>query len=621
MSDSKPALHRSESAGAAFRPASYSPTPDPRSGAGVPATTSPRRPGSIDDSKRSSPPAQLLRQRRATTVLDAPIADEYAESSAPSTGSSAPRSGDSVGSVCLCPPEPKIPRPRNAFMLYRQHFQASVVAQNPGLANPEISKIIGRQWREEVQEVKDSWDQLADVRLAAAVMPAPSADLTSRSQEEKQRHHRQYPNYKYQPRRKGKKGSTAGDADFPSTTEEWCTKCGRRNLTTPATPMTPFTPATPASAPSVGSSSGREGRQLPPVAGAPTAGPALHRRPRYMSTDSPVRASTRPYPMSGDEAEGLSPETPDAKRRKVESPLPEPLRSGGMRRVSLPRPDLLHGRMKPPPRPSVSSPLPDEPDATLTLPPLRTAQSRSIEAMVMTIPYLNKVKVLSKICPPLATPGPLSPAHQIRGAVLAVEGEDERAIQQVARWLEEDLTNGDRHVVRVVDAPAEAREARREPETFAEYLRSIASWHSPSQAIQRFITTVPTSDASVSPGSTPPPARAPVAIIPSYMLSRSNRAAARIPINDAYAPVDHWQWAATLWRGIIGPDVTIWIRECSQEELRKNGVVEVREEARTLVVKKARGEDVDERALRRLGFEVSEALRAVTTGDGTPRGA
>ena len=48
-------------------------------------------------------------------------------------------------------------------MLYRQHFQASVAAQNPTLANPEISKIIGKQWRQESQAVKDRWDALAHV--------------------------------------------------------------------------------------------------------------------------------------------------------------------------------------------------------------------------------------------------------------------------------------------------------------------------------------------------------------------------------------------------------------------------------------------------------------------------
>jgi HMG box factor len=39
------------------------------------------------------------------------------------------------------------------------------VAQNPGLANPDISKIIGEQWRDQSIEVKAEWKRLAEVRL------------------------------------------------------------------------------------------------------------------------------------------------------------------------------------------------------------------------------------------------------------------------------------------------------------------------------------------------------------------------------------------------------------------------------------------------------------------------
>jgi HMG box factor len=58
----------------------------------------------------------------------------------------------------------------------------------------------------------------------------------------------------------------------------------------------------------------------------------------------------------------------------------------------------------------------------------REIQARSIEAMVMTIPYVNKIKVLAKISPPLAPPGPASPAQEIRGAVIAVEGSDKEIL-------------------------------------------------------------------------------------------------------------------------------------------------------------------------------------------------
>ncbi|KAI4147003.1 MAG: hypothetical protein L6R39_003269, partial [Caloplaca ligustica] len=51
---------------------------------------------------------------------------------------------------------------RPAFILYRQHYQAHVVAENPGLANPEISKVIGDYWRQSPPEVKAHWKNLAE---------------------------------------------------------------------------------------------------------------------------------------------------------------------------------------------------------------------------------------------------------------------------------------------------------------------------------------------------------------------------------------------------------------------------------------------------------------------------
>ncbi|KAJ5172416.1 hypothetical protein N7492_005009 [Penicillium capsulatum] len=73
---------------------------------------------------------------------------------------------DGPEQFCLCQPDPKIPRPRNAFILYRQHYQALVAAHNPGLANPDISKIIGKQWRSLSEEEKNKWRALAEVRYS-----------------------------------------------------------------------------------------------------------------------------------------------------------------------------------------------------------------------------------------------------------------------------------------------------------------------------------------------------------------------------------------------------------------------------------------------------------------------
>jgi len=50
-----------------------------------------------------------------------------------------------------------------AFILYRQHFQAGILAKNPALTNPEISKIVGEQWNSQPIEVKEHWKKLAEV--------------------------------------------------------------------------------------------------------------------------------------------------------------------------------------------------------------------------------------------------------------------------------------------------------------------------------------------------------------------------------------------------------------------------------------------------------------------------
>jgi hypothetical protein len=50
-----------------------------------------------------------------------------------------------------------------AFILYRQHHQHAIVAANPGIPNPDISKIIGEQWKAESDAAKKVWQDLAVV--------------------------------------------------------------------------------------------------------------------------------------------------------------------------------------------------------------------------------------------------------------------------------------------------------------------------------------------------------------------------------------------------------------------------------------------------------------------------
>ncbi len=333
--------------------------------------------------------------------------------------------------------------------------------------------------------------------------------------------------------------------------------------------------------------------------------------------------------------EALSSLSPDGKKRRLNAseyalngagngtgtPFPFP----SSRRQSLPRPDALarpYMQMAPPPRPSLHDP-------SLTLPPLQTSQERSVEAMVMTIPYINKIKVLGRISPPLKTPGPTSPPHQVRGAIIAVDGTDQPALTSIITWLQEFLQRGNEYAVRVIDSldiafPTKSNKDQSEQDSdndFTAYLKSITDWHTRSAEIVNYITTDRSSISSTPQSSTPPPTSPPVpsnassprpiALINRYQLTLSDTAATHIAIDDAYAPIDHWQWMATLWRGIVGPDITVYVKEASGEEMAKFGGVEVREDARAVVVRLEKGKACEEKSLRRLGFEVGEWVRGV----------
>jgi len=44
------------------------------------------------------------------------------------------------------------------------------VARNPRLANPEISKIIGEQWKAEDDDIKKVWQDLAEVGYRSSLL-------------------------------------------------------------------------------------------------------------------------------------------------------------------------------------------------------------------------------------------------------------------------------------------------------------------------------------------------------------------------------------------------------------------------------------------------------------------
>lgn len=87
---------------------------------------------------------------------------------------------------CICKQtHNRIPRPRNAFILFRQKYHRSVFDEsNESKTNPQVSQELGRRWRALSVKERDHWNTLAE--------------------EERQEHAKKYPNYRYTPRRKGK---------------------------------------------------------------------------------------------------------------------------------------------------------------------------------------------------------------------------------------------------------------------------------------------------------------------------------------------------------------------------------------------------------------------------------
>ncbi|KAI9733325.1 MAG: hypothetical protein M1834_003409 [Cirrosporium novae-zelandiae] len=81
----------------------------------------------------------------------------------------------------------KIPRPPNAFILYRQHHHPQVKKNNPGLHNNQISIILGQQWRNESLPVKQMFERQARDLKAKHLIDHPQYQYCPRKPSEKKR--------------------------------------------------------------------------------------------------------------------------------------------------------------------------------------------------------------------------------------------------------------------------------------------------------------------------------------------------------------------------------------------------------------------------------------------------
>ncbi|KAF2404928.1 hypothetical protein EJ06DRAFT_518010 [Trichodelitschia bisporula] len=552
--------------------------------------------------QHSTPPTLRMTRKRASTLADLAEEPEPREKA----GDSPPRSADSDAHkpqtspdvfphICLCQPDPKIPRPRNAFILYRQRHQQTIIARHPGLPNPEISKIAGELWRAEPESVKSEWKHLAE--------------------EEKARHAQQYPDYRFQPRHKSRISPGVASENHR------CAKCGGRSIIVTRGPyLTP--PSTSGAPDSATKNLISPTKVLPPARFSQSSEPTPQTSRFGNMLNSLTLSSPTPNGTATHLAHQIDP--------RISSP---PHTAGATSTIPDPKRSLSSGP------PTSSGPRHD----SLRLPPLRvpspTSATRSVEAMVMSIPFMGKIKILRRVAPPIRNPGPLSPGPRQRGLIAAVEGEDDAAVEQVVRGLEGCLGRAGEFDVRVVPGP-------RGPGAevgFGDFVKVVAEWHARCGELTAFVNSRGEGDAGRmdvdgpvedmkpavegSSGAGTPDTGAgkiPLLLIPRYILQASNAWASALPINDAYSPADHWQWVATLWRGIVGPDVTVYVRGGDKErergedggEFAKEGwvagkaVVDMKEEIGAVVLRRERGGKVDEGAVRRVAFEVGEWARS-----------
>ncbi|KAK6359462.1 hypothetical protein TWF696_000618 [Orbilia brochopaga] len=555
-----------------------------------------------------------------------------------SSMSSSQHSTPPASHICLCQPTPKIPRPRNAFILFRQHHHSAVMAQNPGKSNPAISKIIGEMWKNASEDTRKEWQNHAD--------------------EEKRQHMARYPEYRYQPRRSGKKGASGSSGGDAGNEPSRCPRCGGRTgaysvTGSPSFPVLPVpTPSAPASAvpgPSRSSS-------LRDLLG-PSMSPSDHKRKRSDETGYFPGAEAL-LQLGSLERDYPSRTTSPAMSYQSTSELPlerrasDPSLASSYRQLQPPRhetsfsPDFLeppygshHQQHHHHHHQRHHSLHPQQLQLPRELERRHPTSDRPTTSTPTPLAPTDKIQQIQRITRPLSTRAPASSASTSSAAahshsppplgsrtfIIAVEVTDPRLAAELCFLLHTDLVERfrDVRVHQPMDVPEWRQFLQRTsgPEDLAsDYLRAVAAARHnfdamftpvPLQSWERDRPAPPLTTQQQQFRSLPPPgvpAPHTVSILQQYILTHSTTAKRRLSPGGNSSPVYTWEWCVDVWRGSPRPDMTIIVRNDDGM-----GVVTVEDAALGLLSVPAPTSREDGRlwgqtVIRRLAFEVRESV-------------
>lgn len=247
------------------------------------------------------------------------------------------------------------------------------------------------------------------------------------------------------------------------------------------------------------------------------------------------------------------------------------------------------------------------------------------EEAVMAIPLVRKLGLLSRMSRPIAASSPRdkSSSNYRRGAFVTVEGPNPRILHAVGQAVEKYLLACSEVHLRGWIGDAEAGDSAIESDrhykrsdmegspdgdgSFPSYFRTVMSWQERSREITDFVSRGEQQQQDERSKSADKIA---VALIKEgFSLTLADRFACTTPIADWFSPQDHWQWMASLWRGIPSPDLIVYAKPSDEEEIKQRGSVEFIKQAGLMVIRISDGKPVDEAIERRLSFELMEWIR------------